>query len=266
VYPAAARRRREFGRSVCTPFSARVSLIRQNIEASNWLRLSSAAAVPVSGHAVAAAGAAVDASNPIAVLSAKTASAEAFRAMGASICVRRDGNFRPSPQTGTVVRRRQCARIGTLPPVEALDRLRGDEGVLERARSNPRWVVAIAAAVLLLLAWIGWAIYVTSSDGARAGLGVVIAWPAMLAALALISLPFIGGYLLVRRLSADSAEAVAAEPDSVEEDEPEDDSDEDSADDEEVAEEEEESEDDEGDEEEDEDEESDSEPEASKAD
>ena len=49
--------------------------------------------------------------------------------------------------------------------------------------------------MILLLAWIGWAIYVTSADGAAAGLGVVIAWPAMLAALALISLPFIGGYL-----------------------------------------------------------------------
>ena len=54
---------------------------------------------------------------------------------------------------------------------------------------------------MLLLAWIAWAIYVTSSNGATAGLGVVLAWPAMLVALALISLPFIGGYLLIRRLS-----------------------------------------------------------------
>jgi hypothetical protein len=76
--------------------------------------------------------------------------------------------------------------------------------MIDRARSNPRLVVAIAAGAILLLAWIGWAIHVTSSNGATAGLGVVIAWPAMLAALALISLPFIGGYLLVRRLSTDS--------------------------------------------------------------
>jgi hypothetical protein len=62
-------------------------------------------------------------------------------------------------------------------------------------------VVAIAGGTVVLLAWIGWAIYVTSDHGARAGLGVVIAWPAMLAALAIISLPFIGGYLLIRRLS-----------------------------------------------------------------
>jgi hypothetical protein len=101
-------------------------------------------------------------------------------------------------------------RIGTLPRVGAVDQLRGDEGILERARSNPRIVVAIAAGALLLLAWIGWAIYVTTSDGATAGLGVVIAWPAMLAALALVSLPFIGGYLLIRRLSEDSGSAATA--------------------------------------------------------
>jgi hypothetical protein len=100
---------------------------------------------------------------------------------------------------------RAATRIGTLPRVGALDQLRGanGDGMVDRARSNPRLVVAIAAGAILLLAWIGWAVYVTSSNGASAGLGVVIAWPAMLLALGLISLPFIGGYLLVRRLSAD---------------------------------------------------------------
>jgi hypothetical protein len=77
-------------------------------------------------------------------------------------------------------------------------------------------VVAIAAGAILLLAWIGWAIYVTSSNGATAGLGVVIAWPAMLAALALISLPFIGGYLLVRRLSTDSGAPATEEAEGTE--------------------------------------------------
>jgi hypothetical protein len=114
-----------------------------------------------------------------------------------------------------------------LPPVGALDQLRGQEGILERARSNPRIVVAIAAGVVLLLAWIGWAIYVTSSNGAAAGLGVVIAWPAMLAALALISLPFIGGYLLIRRLSESDGSSSTAEAD--EDEEPEESADEESA-------------------------------------
>jgi hypothetical protein len=110
-----------------------------------------------------------------------------------------------------------------LPPVGALDQLRGanGDGIIDRARSNPRIVIASAAGAVLLLAWIGWAIYVTSSNGATAGLGVVIAWPAMLAALVLISLPFIGGYLLIKRLSPSDEEGSTA---TVEEDdeEPED--------------------------------------------
>ena len=111
--------------------------------------------------------------------------------------------------------------IGTLPPVGVLDQLRGanGDGVMDRARSNPRLLVAIAAGAILLIAWIGWAIYVTSSSGATAGLGVVIAWPAMLVALVLISLPFIGGYLLIRRLSDgdDSTATVDAETDEEDE-------------------------------------------------
>ena len=155
-----------------------------------------------------------------------------------------------------------------MPRVGALDQPRGanGDGVIQRARSNPRLVVAIAAGTILLLAWIGWAIYVTSSKGATAGLGVVIAWPAMLAALALISLPFIGGYLLIRRLSEDSGSSATAEADPS--DEPEDDQAEDAPEDEDPAEEEEQDEDsdeDEGDEDEDSDEEDDeSEPEGSK--
>ncbi len=105
----------------------------------------------------------------------------------------------------------------------ALDQLRGEEGILERARSNPRIVVAIAAGILLVLAWIGWAIYVTSENGAGAGLGVVVAWPAMLAALALISLPFIGGYLLIKRLSEDSGATASAEAETPEDEEESDD-------------------------------------------
>ena len=113
----------------------------------------------------------------------------------------------------------------------ALDRLRGangDGGFIDRARSDTRLLIAIVAGVLLVLAWIGWAVYVTSSNGATAGLGVVIAWPAMLAALVLISLPFIGGYLLIRRLSEDSGSAGTAEvkdEDQAEEEEAEEDED-----------------------------------------
>jgi hypothetical protein len=103
--------------------------------------------------------------------------------------------------------------------LEALRAASGDDGIVGRARSKPRWIVAIAGAAILVLAWIGWAIYVTSSDGARAGLGVVIAWPAILAALALISLPFIGGYLLIRRLSEGGGNTVTPESESADGDE-----------------------------------------------
>jgi hypothetical protein len=114
-----------------------------------------------------------------------------------------------------------------LPRVEAVDQ--HDEnggGFIDRARSNPWLLVAIVAGAILLLAWIGWAIYVTNSNGATAGLGVVIAWPAMVLALAVVALPFLGGYLLVRRLSTDSAPSsssdVNEETDSEGDEEPED--------------------------------------------
>jgi hypothetical protein len=59
-------------------------------------------------------------------------------------------------------------------------------------------------AALLVTAWLAWAIYVASDRGVNKGLGVLIAWPAIVLALALISLPFIGGYLLDKRLSSES--------------------------------------------------------------
>ena len=99
-----------------------------------------------------------------------------------------------------------------MPPVGAPDQLRsasGDDGIVGRARSNPWLLVAIVGVAILILAWIGWAIHVSSDDGARAGLGVLIAWPAILAALALISLALIGGYRLIRHLSAGGGEDTA---------------------------------------------------------
>jgi hypothetical protein len=122
-----------------------------------------------------------------------------------------------------------------LPPVGAPDELRsatGDDGLVGRARSRPWLLVAIVGAAIAILAWIGWAIHVTSDNGARAGLGVVIAWPAMLAALALISLPFIGFYLLLRHLSGSEQNGDVAETSEASDDdgadaneEPDDDSD-----------------------------------------
>ncbi len=58
-----------------------------------------------------------------------------------------------------------------------------------------RWT----ALALLLAIWIGWTVYVWSENGADAGIGVLISWPAVFAALALLAAPLIGVGLLMRR-------------------------------------------------------------------
>ena len=68
------------------------------------------------------------------------------------------------------------------------------------ARSNPRVAIAWAAAAILILAWIGWTAYVTAEHGSNAGIGVLISWPVALAAVAIVAAPFVGAWLLVRRL------------------------------------------------------------------
>jgi hypothetical protein len=78
------------------------------------------------------------------------------------------------------------ARVG------ALDRFAG------RVRAKPWIGVAMVAGTLLLAAWLGWAIYVTSDRGLNDGVGVLIAWPALLVAALLVCLPFVVIYLLVR--------------------------------------------------------------------
>jgi hypothetical protein len=120
---------------------------------------------------------------------------------------------------------REAGRSAIAIPRRAVDRLRPGsdpdesapkpvepsafEDMVESIRDNPRVAVAIAGGTILVLTWIGWAIYVASENGASAGLGVMIAWPAMVAGLALVSLPFIGGYMLVRRLSVDESDVEA---------------------------------------------------------
>jgi hypothetical protein len=111
---------------------------------------------------------------------------------------------------GSPARRLGAAGIGTLPRVGALDRLRGST---RRMRANPWLAVATAAGVLLVTAWIAFAIQVTNDNGARAGLGVLVAWPALLVALALISLPCIWAFRLIRGAHSDRA-SIASSDDS----------------------------------------------------
>lgn len=76
----------------------------------------------------------------------------------------------------------------------------------ERFQTNPRMGIAAILGILLVIAWVAWAIYVTSTNGATAGLGVVISWPAVFMAVALVVAPFLGLYLLLRRLQGDDAD------------------------------------------------------------
>lgn len=69
----------------------------------------------------------------------------------------------------------------------------------EAARTRPRFAIAIAAGVLIGIAWIAWAIYVTASNGSTAGLGVLLTWPVLIGALALVAAPFVLTGVLVKR-------------------------------------------------------------------
>jgi hypothetical protein len=64
--------------------------------------------------------------------------------------------------------------------------------------ANPSLAVGIVAGALLVCAWLGWAIHVTSEHGARQGLGVLIVWPAIAAVVALIAVPFAWAFRVIR--------------------------------------------------------------------
>jgi hypothetical protein len=59
------------------------------------------------------------------------------------------------------------------------------------------WLVG---ALLLVHAWIGWAIYTATDRGADAGLGVLVAWPTLLLMAALVAAPFAAIAYFVTRL------------------------------------------------------------------
>jgi hypothetical protein len=163
------------------------------------------------------------------------------------------------------------AGIGSLPRVELMEKSRSvletPRAAIERGRSNPRLAIAAIAGALLLIAWIAWAIYVTNDHGASAGLGVLLSWPVLIAALVVVASPFVGLFFLVRVLrpsdEADRSSSIAggsADAEAETEEKPSGESEDETADDEESAEEaedEDEPEEEDGDEEEDEPEETD---------
>jgi hypothetical protein len=158
-----------------------------------------------------------------------------------------------------------------LPRVELMEKgrsvLETPRAAIERGRSNPLVAIAAIAGALLLIAWIAWAIYVTNDNGASAGLGVLLSWPVLIAALVVVASPFVGLYLLVRVLrpsdEADRSSSISggsADAEAETEEKPAGESEDETADDEESdeeAEDEDEPEEEDGDEEEDEPEETD---------
>jgi type VI protein secretion system component VasK len=81
--------------------------------------------------------------------------------------------------------------------------------------ANPWLAVGIVIGVLLVCAWIGWAIHVWTDHGSRQAIGVLIIWPAIAAVLAVISIPFIWAFRVIRA-SARSGDEPDAEPEPAE--------------------------------------------------
>jgi hypothetical protein len=81
-------------------------------------------------------------------------------------------------------------------------------------RTNPWLAVGLVLVVLLVCAWVAWAINVWSEHGARQGVGVLIVWPALVAVLAVISIPFIWGFRVIRASARDEESASDVEPDA----------------------------------------------------
>jgi uncharacterized membrane protein len=77
-------------------------------------------------------------------------------------------------------------------------------------RAKPWLAVGIVAGLIVVCAWIAWAIHVGSEHSARQALGVLIVWPAIAAVVALISIPIIWALRVIRA----SARADESEPDA----------------------------------------------------
>lgn len=67
------------------------------------------------------------------------------------------------------------------------------------ARANPGLAIGWASGVLLVCAWIAWAVYTTAEHGATAGLGVLITWPLAAGVVAIVAAPFVAAAMLIRR-------------------------------------------------------------------
>jgi hypothetical protein len=88
------------------------------------------------------------------------------------------------------------------------DRIGGGR-LMHRAHSDHRVGAAVIIGAIVFVLWIAWTVYVWTENGSTAGLGVLITWPAVLAALALVASPFVAAVILVRRMAADGGPTLA---------------------------------------------------------
>jgi type VI protein secretion system component VasK len=82
------------------------------------------------------------------------------------------------------------------------------------ALRNTGLIAGLVVGLLLVCAWIAWAIHVGSEHGGRAALGVLIVWPAMVALLAVLAIPFIWAFRVLRASAASGEAEADPEPQS----------------------------------------------------
>jgi hypothetical protein len=73
------------------------------------------------------------------------------------------------------------------------------------ARRRRRKIAIAVAASLLVAAWIAWTVVIWDRNGAAAGVGVLVSWPAVFAVLALVALPFAWAMADKRQVDDDGA-------------------------------------------------------------
>jgi len=75
----------------------------------------------------------------------------------------------------------------------------GEADAKPEPKHSRRTIGLTIGVALIVVMWIGWTAYVWTENGSTAGIGVLISWPAVLAAVTLVTAPFIGGAVAVRR-------------------------------------------------------------------
>ena len=90
----------------------------------------------------------------------------------------------------------------------AWDRVGGGR-LAHRARQDNRFGAALIIGAIVLVLWIAWTVYVWIENGSTAGLGVLISWPAVIAAVALIAAPFVAAGVLIKRMAANGGPSLA---------------------------------------------------------